>query len=128
MSDPQTNAGTGPTPGPRDPRRGLRAIAAMLLTMEAMSVLLALAAAAAQGHGSALALVCLVALAVGLLVAAGTLRRRGGRALATALQPLVVVAGLLAWPLFVLGVLFGGLWVGVLVMERGLSRSAPPTP
>src|SRR5450759_2261715 len=53
------------------------------------------------------------------------LRRRFGRPLATVLQPLVIAAGLLAWPLFVLGALFGALWVGVLRMERGLSGPPP---
>jgi hypothetical protein len=125
VSDPQTNAGPGPAPGPRDPRRGLRAIAAMLLTLEALSVALALGVAGAQGHGGAVAIGCLVVLAVALLVAAGTLRRRFGRPLATVLQPLVIAAGLLAWPLFVLGAAFGALWVGVLRMERGLSGPRP---
>lgn len=116
---------TEPTARPRDPRRGLRAIAAVLLTLESLSVALALAVTRSQGHGAP-AIAALLALTLALLVAAGALRRRFGRSLATLLQPLVILAGVAAWPLYVLGALFGGLWGAVLWMESGLPAAEPP--
>src|SRR5664279_5279121 len=97
---------TEPGGRPRDPRRSLRAIAAVLLTLESLSVALALA----------------------LLAAAGMLRRRAGRPVATLLQPLVILAGIAAWPLYLLGALFGALWVGVLWMDSGLPTPEPSPP
>jgi hypothetical protein len=118
---------TEPGGRPRDPRRSLRAIAAVLLTLESLSVALALAVTTSQGHG-ATAIGCLAALALALLAAAGMLRRRAGRPVATLLQPLVILAGIAAWPLYLLGALFGALWVGVLWMDSGLPTPEPSPP
>lgn len=109
--------------GPEPPRRSLRAIAAALLTVEALSVLLGLPTLGGGGRAGPGAVAVLVVLAGLLLAAAALLRGPVGRPLATAVQPLVVLAGLLAWPLFVLGAVFAALWLGLLRMERGLSPS-----
>lgn len=103
----------------RDPARALRGIMSGLLLLEGVTVLLALAAVA---HLSGLDAGLLVALAVGLIGLCAAVRRPWVGAVGTALQVLVVAAGVLAWPLFVLGLLFGGMWLAGVRMGRDLAR------
>ena len=113
----------------RDPARSLRAIAAGTLGIEA--VVLGLALVAIHGlhpdaPGTHLAAIgALIALCV--VVAAGQ-RSRLGPAAGAVLQLLVVAAGLLAWPLYALGVIFGLLWFAYLRLRRALppGRYADP--
>jgi len=119
--------------GGRDPGRGLRAIAAATLLLEALVLLLALLGYAGLHHGSrvpgTVALLGLVALCV---VGSGLLRRRVGAPLGLLVQVLVVAAGALVWPLYPLGVVFGALWLGYLRLRRELpvapATLAPPPP
>jgi hypothetical protein len=52
----------------------------------------------------------LAALAVLLVVAAARLRKRGGKALATGIQVLVVLGGIVIWPMWIVGLAFAGIW------------------
>lgn len=107
--------------------RSLDRLAAAVVGIEALVVLLALSAVPKlqRGHGLQTG-AAVTLLAAALLAAASIQRRRGGRAVASALQVAVVVAGLLVWPLFVLGPLFAGLWLLVLAFDRDLLAGPGP--
>lgn len=100
--------------------RGLVGVGAGGLVLEAIVLLLAAPAVATaeRGHVSAVEVAYLLLLALLLVVAAAMLRRRGGRAFATAVQPLVVAAGVITWPLYVVGMLFAAIWVYYLRLWR----------
>jgi hypothetical protein len=106
----------------RDPARSLAAVAAATLTLEAIVVLLAvpMVISLTRHHLPAAGVGYLLALPVVLLAAAGTQRRRHGVVLGTVAQPLVIAGGVVTWPLYVLGVVFGGLWLGYLSLRRRL--------
>src|SRR3954467_13833715 len=90
------------------PPRGLLGIGAGGLVLEALVLLLAAPAVAAaeRGHVVPWHIAYLLVVAVLLILAAATLRRRHGLVFATAVQPLVVLAGIVTWPMYVVGVLF----------------------
>ena len=108
------------TTDPAATQRGLLAIGAAGLAIEALVVLLALPAVISleRGHISAVSIGCLGAVFVLLVVAAATLRRPWGKSLATVVQPLVFLTGIATWPMFVIGVIFGGIWVYYLRLWR----------
>jgi len=93
--------------------RGLYAVGAAGLAIEALVLLLAVPAvvSAQRGHVSVIGVSYLAVLVVLLVLAAGLLRRRGGKPFATAVQPLVVAAGIVTWPMYVVGLAFAGIWV-----------------
>jgi hypothetical protein len=94
------------------PPRGLFAIGSAGLAIEAIVLLLAVPAviSAQRGHVSALGVSYLAALAVLLVLASARLRKPGGKLLATATQLLVVLGGIVTWPLYVVGLAFAGIW------------------
>jgi hypothetical protein len=83
------------------------------LAIEAMVVLLAVPAVvtAQRGHVSGVDVGYLVGLVVLLVVAASMLRRRGGKVVSSVIQVLVVAAGVVTWPMYVVGLAFAGIWV-----------------
>jgi hypothetical protein len=93
--------------------RGLYTIGSAGLAIEALVVLLAVPAVitAERGHVSAAAVAYLLGLVVLLVVAAARLRRRGGKVVSSAVQVLVVAAGAISWPMYVVGAAFAGIWV-----------------
>ncbi len=97
-----------PQPAPR----GLIAIGAGGLAIEALVVLLATPAVFTleRGHVSTAAVAALLTVFVLLVVAASVMRRPWGKAFGTAVQPLVFVTGFFTWPMFVIGVIFGSIW------------------
>jgi hypothetical protein len=101
----------GETPA-ADPPRGLYAVGSAGLAIEAVVMLLAVPAviSAQRGHVSAIGVGYLVLLVVLLVVAAVVLRRRHGKAFATMVQPLVVLGGIVTWPMYVVGLIFAGIW------------------
>ena len=115
---------TGPAPAGAPPR-GLMAVGAAGLAMEAIVLLLALPAVttAQRGHIHAAGIVYLAVLVVLLIAAAGLLRRRGGVLLASVVQLLVVVAGVVTWPMYVVGLVFAAIWAYWLLLRR-LGRRA----
>jgi hypothetical protein len=90
------------------------------LVFEAIVLLLAAPAVATlrRGHVPVGGIVYVLVLAVACIVAAGILRRRGGVAIATALQVLVIAAGVVTWPMYVVGVVFAGIWAYWLHLRR----------
>jgi len=53
-----------------------------------------------------------------LVVVGGLLRRRGGVAAATVVQVLVIAAGAITWPMYVVGVIFAAIWAYWLRLRR----------
>ena len=102
------------------PPRGLLAIGAGGLVLEAIVLLLAAPAVASaeRGHVVGWHVAYLLVLGVLLIVAAATLRRRHGRMFASLLQPWVIAAGVITWPMYVVGILFAGIWVYYLRLWR----------
>jgi hypothetical protein len=94
------------------------------LVLEALVLLLAAPAVAGaeRGHVVAWHVVYLLAVAVLLIVAAAMLRRRHGLMVGSLVQPWVVVAGVITWPMYVVGLAFAGIWLYYL----RLWRPAPP--
>jgi len=87
------------------------AIGAAGLVFEAIVVFLAASAIASPGHQHSTAgLAYLLGLGVVLIVIAGVLRRPGGVAAATGVQVLVIAAGAVTWPMYVVGVIFAAIW------------------
>jgi hypothetical protein len=105
----------------RDPGRGLRMIGAASLVIEAIVLGLALVTIHAlhpTTSGDALAAVGVL---TGLAVLTAAIQRlRIGPGAGLVVQLAVVAAGLLIWPLFILGAIFGGLWVFYLRMLRSV--------
>jgi Protein of unknown function (DUF4233) len=95
------------------PPRGLIAIGSAGLAIEAVVLLLAGPAVLSleRGHVSALRVGYLFLLAVLLIVAAVRLSKPGGKVFASVLQVFVVAAGVITWPMYVVGLAFAGIWV-----------------
>jgi hypothetical protein len=98
----------------------VRVLASSVLGFEALVLLLAIPVFAVTGRlgvgpaaalGGGLALACVLAIVL--------LRSRAGYVLGSAVQLAAVASGLWAWPMFVLGPLFGLLWVAALRLGRG---------
>jgi hypothetical protein len=107
-------------PAPAAPPRGLVGIGIGALSLEALVLLLATPAVvtAERGHVVAWHVGYLVGLVVLLVVAASVLRRPWGLHVGTVAQPLVVVAGVVTWPMYVVGALFALLWAYYLRLWR----------
>jgi hypothetical protein len=109
---------TGPAaPGPP---RGLVGIGIGGLVLESLVLMLAAPAVgtAERGHVTWWHVAYLLGLAVLLLVAAGLLRRPHGRHAGSVVQPLVVAAGVVTWPMYVVGALFTLIWIYYLRLWR----------
>ena len=98
----------------------MRVLASSVLGFEALVLLLAIPVFAVTGRlgiapaaaiGGGLALACVLAIAL--------LRSRAGYVLGSAVQAAAFVTGVWAWPMFVLGPLFGLLWAVALRVGRG---------
>jgi Protein of unknown function (DUF4233) len=100
-----------PAPGPAP--KGLYAIGAAGLALEALVLLLAAPAVLSleRGHISALRVGYLFLLAVLLIIAAARLRKPGGKVFATVLQVFVIASGVVTWPMYVVGLAFAGIWL-----------------
>ncbi len=105
--------------GLRDPDRAVRSVGAAALSLEALTVLLALAPMAKLGGGlTPWRVTAIVALAVLLIGTAGQLRRPLGYHLGSFLQLAVLAAGLITPGMYVIGVAFGLVWLYVLYLRR----------
>jgi peptidoglycan/LPS O-acetylase OafA/YrhL len=101
--------------------RGLRAIGAVTLCLEVMVIFFAVLAVYGLGHslppvGGGL----LLALAALLMLTPLVLRFRWGPYAALAVQGLVIAAGAITVPLYVLGAIFAAIWLGYLRMTHRL--------
>lgn len=106
------------------PPRGLVGVGIGGLSLEALVLLLATPAVvtAERGHVVGWHVGYLLGLVVLVVVAAAVLGRlRGGTrglALGTAVQPLAVAAGVITWPMYVVGLCFAGIWAYYLRLWR----------
>ena len=102
------------------PPRGLVGVGIGGLALEAVVLLLAAPAVASaeRGHVAGWHVGMLLGLAVLLIIAATLLRRPGGLVAGTAVQPLVIAAGVITWPMYVVGVLFAAIWLYYLRLWR----------
>ena len=102
------------------PPRGLIGVGIGGLSLEALVLLLAAPAVAAaeRGHVTAWHLGYLLGLVVLLVIAAAWLRRPHGLVPGTVVQPLVIAAGVVTWPMYVVGLLFTGIWLYYLKLWR----------
>ncbi len=92
---------------------------AAILTLEALLMAFAIAPAIVVSHTPGLVAGVGGGVLVALLVlAAGSLRRRTGRVLGFAVQPLLVLAGLATPLMYVLGTLFALLYTAAFVLGR----------
>jgi hypothetical protein len=112
---------TGPVAEPVKPApRGLMAIGAAGLVFEAVVMLLAIPAVttAQRGHLHVAGVVYLAVLAVVLVLIAGGLRRPGGVTAGSVVQVFVIAAGVVTWPMFVVGAIFAAIWAYWLQLRR----------
>jgi len=110
--------------------RAVRGALAAALCLEALTVLFVPRAIAPVG-GTGLTggrLAVLLALAGALIVAAGLQRRRAGLVLGSVLQLAVLATGVLVGAMYVLGLLFGGVWLYLLRVRRELTGGAAGPP
>lgn len=106
--------------------RGLLAIGSAGLGIEALVVLLAAPAVLSlqRGHVSVAAVTVLLVVFALLVVGATVLRRPWGRTFGSALQPIVFLTGIVTWPMFIIGVVFGGIWIYYLRLWRLINRES----
>ena len=106
-------------------RSPTRIFAATTLTCEALVVIFAgLVAKDLSSLSLGAALGISAALAVGCLLAAGMLRTRRGYVIGSVLQVLIIGYGFWLHAMFIVGVLFAGLWITSLVMGTRAEREA----
>ncbi|WP_046571701.1 DUF4233 domain-containing protein [Micromonospora sp. HK10] len=105
--------------GLRDPVKAVRGLGAGTLALEALVLVLAIQPIRVVGGdlgGPAIAVI--VTLAVACVLLAGQMKRRWAWHAGTVLQGLLMLAGLLHWSLFVLGVTFALVWAYALHVRR----------
>lgn len=102
------------------PPRGLVAIGAAGLSMEALVLWLSAPGIATldRGHVSAIGIGYVVAAGALLVVAAGLLRRPWGRWAGTAVQVPALATGVVAWPMYVVVAVFVAIWIYYLRLWR----------
>lgn len=130
---PEADEPSGPPGAPPGARRAgvERAVSGTLsgaLILEALAVLFVPRAIAPLSDGGLTGgrLAFLLGLAGALVVASGLQRRRAGPVLGTVLQLPVIATGLLIGVMFVVGLLFAGVWLYLLRMRRELLGPARP--
>jgi hypothetical protein len=95
-----------------------------VLALEAIVVLLVVPAVAHDSDHVALQASLAAVLAVFLLLAAARGRHRLGRVVGSFLQLVLIGSGLIAWPMWILGTLFAGLWIAALKVDADVRDSA----
>ncbi|MFJ8690080.1 DUF4233 domain-containing protein [Micromonospora wenchangensis] len=105
--------------GLRNPGAAVRGLGAGTLGLEALVLLLAIQPIRlVGGHFGGAAIAATVALAVAAVLLAGLMRRPWAWSAGTLLQGLLLLAGLLHWSLFGLGVIFALVWAYALHVRR----------
>ena len=107
----------------------MKRLCATVLVMEAIVIGLAIPVAITIGHEHAAAGLAGGCLAVAAVLLAGLVSRgasRGVLAAGSALQLLVIAAGVVVPVMYALGAIFAGFWVLAIVMGRRAESSAPP--
>lgn len=100
-------------PEPPIAPRGLYAVGSAGLTIEALVVLLAVPAviSSQRGHVSVPGVSYIGSVVVLLIASIAVLRRSFGKPFATVVQALVIAAGIVTWPMYVVGAVFAGIWI-----------------
>jgi Protein of unknown function (DUF4233) len=120
-------ARAGRAPDPARAARALNGAAAGALVLEAIAVLFIPRGIAQTGPGlTGFRLTVLLVLAVLLILAAGVQRRPRGLVIGTVLQVPVVLTGLFASVLWLVGGVFALLWLYLLQIRKDLLGSAFP--
>lgn len=111
---------TGPRPsGLRNPQAAVRGLGAGTLVLEAIVLLLAIQPIRVLGGDlSGWGIGAVAALAVLAIVLAGMMKRRWAWHAGTALQVLLLAAGLFHWSLAALGLIFGAAWAYASYVRR----------
>ncbi|OWU97524.1 hypothetical protein B5D80_31140 [Micromonospora wenchangensis] len=119
-ADPAEGSGpAGRRSGLRNPGAAVRGLGAGTLGLEALVLLLAIQPIRlVGGHFGGAAIAATVALAVAAVLLAGRMRRPWAWTAGTVLQGLLLLAGLLHWSLFGLGVIFALVWAYALHVRR----------
>lgn len=108
----------------------MKRLCATVLVMEAIIIGLAIPVAIEIGHtpgrAAGLAGGCLAVAAVLLAGLVGRRASRGVLAAGSALQVLVIAAGVVVPVMYALGAIFAGFWVLAIVMGRRAESPAPP--
>lgn len=131
MSTPAENGPAAPSPtddgvpAPRqfDPERGLRGVMSAILVLEAVTILLGLTVIANGGVSAApwkIGVVC--ALAVGHLAACVVISKRYALTVIWILQALLICCWAIHAAIGAMGIVFGAVWVLVLLMRREFRR------
>jgi hypothetical protein len=102
------------------PPRGLMAIGAAGLGMEALVMWLSAPGIAAldRGHVSAIGIGYVLGVGVLLVVVAALMRRSWGRRLGSAVQLPALATGVVAWPMYVVAAVFAAIWLYYLHLWR----------
>jgi hypothetical protein len=112
-----------PARTPPDPWRGFRGVMAATLILESIVVLLALLVLTKIGdNGGPLGIGLVLVLAAAMIVLCRYLSRSWALGAAVALQVLMMLGGFLTLALGVLGVVFGLVWLALLLMRRDVAR------
>lgn len=116
--------------GRRRTERAVRGMLAAALCLEALTVLFVPRAIAPVSGGglSGGRIAVLLGLAAALLLAAGLQRSRAGIVLGSVLQVAVLATGVLSAAMYVLGLLFGAVWIYLLRVRRELTGAGRPAP
>lgn len=101
--------------------RAVRGVFAGTLVLEALTVLFVPRAVARVGSGlTTTKLVVSLILVVALIATAAMVRRRYGLAIGTVLQLALIASGLLTGAMYILGVIFAGIWAYELKIRNQL--------
>jgi hypothetical protein len=102
------------------PPRGLIGVGIGGLSLEAMVLLLATPVVISAERGDVVAwhVGYLLGVAVLVILAAVLLRRPYGLYAGSVVQPLVIAAGIVTWPMYVVGLLFTAIWIYYLRLWR----------
>lgn len=105
--------------GLRDPEAAVRALGSGTLALEAIVLLLAIQPIRLfGGDHSGWGIGAVVTLAVLCVVVAGSMKRRWAWHAGTALQVLLILAGVVHWSLAALGLIFGATWAYTTYVRR----------
>lgn len=120
-----------PAPPPPDPERvarSMRGVYAATLALEALTLLLVPQTVSRVQGLSGLGLTLTIGLAVALAVLAGMQRRSWGFAAGSVGQVAFFATGLLTSAMFVLGIVFGGIWIATWRVQKDLLARADGPP
>ncbi len=113
-----------PTPDPERVARSMRGVYAAILALEAFTLLLLPQTVARVDGLGPLGLSLTISLAVGLAVLSAMQRRPWGFAAGCVGQVAFLATGFLTAAMFVLGIVFGGIWIATWRVRRDLLARA----